>query len=148
MTVCAAEPMRINEQTEMWIVTVVWRLDRNVRSRTWCYSNTSWTMLWLNKIETLQHLCWLINRQFYIICHLKVCPAPVLHSSKTHQHSSSFFQALNCPTPSSICDRCGSIIMVSYPHMLVWGDWVTDSLLRVATEPNNKLRWVPQKHTM
>jgi len=28
------------------------------------------------------------NRQFCIICHLKVCPAPVLHSSKTHQHSS------------------------------------------------------------
>jgi len=27
-------------------------------------------------------------RQFCIICHFKVCPAAVLHSSKTHQHSS------------------------------------------------------------
>jgi len=71
----------------MWIVTVVWCLDRNVRSPTWCYSNTSWTMPTQQKWNTTA--CLLINnRQFCIICHLTVCPAPVLHSSKTHQHSS------------------------------------------------------------
>ena len=127
----------------MWIVTVVWYLNRNVRPRTWCYSNTSWTILiaitrvffynyctlyilsycfilmyalhnfvtvcysyiqhlllqeCFNKIQfsTVQTLQkWktttfllINNRQFCIICHLKVCLAPVLHSFKTRQHAS------------------------------------------------------------
>jgi len=79
--------MRINEQMEMWIVTVVWCLDRNVRPWTWCYSNTSWTVLTQWKWNTTASLM-INNGQFCIICRLKVCPVPVLHSSKTHQHSS------------------------------------------------------------
>jgi len=81
MTLCAAELMRINEQMEMWIVTVdMYDVEPDVIP-------IPAELCWRNKNGTLQHLC-INNRQFCIICRLKVCPAPVLHSSKTRQHSS------------------------------------------------------------
>jgi len=73
MTVYAAQPMRINEQMEMWIVTVVWFLDQNVRTWTRCYSSTSWTMLTQQKWNNTASLL-INNRQFCVICHSKVCP--------------------------------------------------------------------------
>ena len=72
--------------------------DVNRHCRSISQSECTTSDLMLFQIPVPAELCWLNkngtnfllinNRQFCIICHFKVCPAPVLHSSKTHQHTS------------------------------------------------------------
>ena len=84
-----ANAIRINEQMMMWIVTVVWYLDRNERPRTWCYSKFQYQLNYADstKMERYNIFCWLIIDNLYNLSSESLSRS-VLHSSKTHQHSS------------------------------------------------------------